>query len=137
LVEHDARFDLDLAIDDGADPSEVPTHVDNDGSAHGLSTLRGASAAWEDRSAGLARDPQDSLDVLGRLREDHPQRLDLVVGCIGRVEAPGERVETDLAAKRITEFARESRIAGDDLAFWHAASYVVPLWVASPLPFIT
>ena len=43
----------------------------------------------------LPRDRHGGVDVVERARQHHPDRLDLVDGGVGRVEASGERVEAD------------------------------------------
>ena len=46
----------------------------------------------------LAASSTAAIDVVGRLRNDHADRLDLVVGGVGRIEHAGGAVETDFAA---------------------------------------
>ena len=120
LIEHDARLDLDFSVYDGADLGEVPAHVHYDRAAYSLPTLGRAPPTRKHGHAGRPGDLENRLDIFRGLREDHAQRLDLIVRRVGRVQAPCEGVEAHLAVHCIPKLAREPLIAGSDIGFCHS-----------------
>ena len=83
--------------------SQVSAGVDDQCLTHGLSTLRRAATATEDRHAGIAGDLQGQAKVEAGLRHHHPQRHALVDGGIGRIAAPGGSIEEDFASHLFAE----------------------------------
>ncbi len=89
-------------------------HVDHHTVAHGLATLRGATAARQHRYAGFAGDLDDVYDVLLVLRNDDPDRLYLIDRGIGAVAPAAEGIEQYLTGDFAAQPRRQRRITGGD-----------------------
>ena len=110
VVEHDAGLDDAGSIFDieRQDAVQVLGRVDDEAAVDGLAALRRAAAARRDRDAFVARDRERGERLLGRARDDHPERHDLVKRGIGRIAPAVEGVEQDAARDLPPEAGGES-----------------------------
>ena len=85
FVEDDARFDPDGAIRPREidDAVEVLGRIELQPGADGLSCLRCAAASRRDGNAVSRGDLHRADDILARLRNDDPERLNLVDAGVG------------------------------------------------------
>ena len=75
--------------------AQIPRSVHNQRAPDRLPALRSPRPPGQHRHPFLARDRHGRVDVVERARKHHPDRLDLVDGCVGRIKAPRERVEAN------------------------------------------
>ena len=102
LVENDAGLHADRAAGrvDVEDRVQVLAAIDDDAGADRLARQAGAAAAGDDRDVASRRRSARADDVLGGLRHDDAERLDLVDAGVGAVEPARRGVEADLAVRR-------------------------------------
>src|SRR5262252_2051787 len=111
LIEHDAGLDGDrrallVELDDAV---EVFGVIDDERRADGLTALRSARAARQDRDAQFVRDPQRAERVLFGLWHDYADGLDLVDRRVGRVASAARAIEEHLAGDLALEARGEAR----------------------------
>ena len=76
---------------------EVLADIDHQRRANGLTALRRAAAARQDRNPVVPCDLYRADNVIPVCRHYHPDRLDLIDRGIGRIAAAAERIEQDIA----------------------------------------
>ena len=111
LVQHQTRLDpcgARLSIH-FQQPVQVPRRVHDHGPPHRLTALRGPAATGQHRRPLFAGRAHHGLHVVQRARQDHPQRLDLVDGGVGGVEAARGRVEPHVALHVSAQAGGKSR----------------------------
>jgi hypothetical protein len=105
LVEHDARLDrhLGAVLVEADDVAHVLGEIDDQRLAHGLTALRGAGAARQDRCLRVARHVQCDGEIGLVARDDDADRLDLVDRSVGRIAAARGAVEQNLALDLVAQ----------------------------------
>ncbi len=115
IVEHDAGLDrADAVLEiEREDAVQVLGDVDDDAVIDGLAALRGAAAARRDGPSLVAGDLKRPQRLVHGAGDDHTGRHDLVERGIGRITAPAEGIEQDVAAdvrpKPLLELRRGGR----------------------------
>ncbi len=108
-VEDDAGLDAGRAAGgvNIEDLVKVLAAIEDDAGADRLTRQARSSAARRDRHVHLGGDLHGGDDVLGGLRDDDAERLDLVDAGVGAVEAARGEVEADLAGQVLAQVAGE------------------------------
>ncbi len=87
-------------------PVQKSAVINNQRLTHRLTALGGTAAAGQNGYPLFRRDLNCAGDIIPAARNQHPDRLNLIDGGIGRVPAPRKRVEQhiafDLSAKTLS-----------------------------------
>src|SRR6185503_9447806 len=101
IIEYNAGFDgaagaLDVKVENSG---EIFRAIHHQRLADGLSGLRRATAARENRCAFAAGNRYRPIGLFNRARGDHADRHNLVMGGVGGVSAAGEAIELNLTSQ--------------------------------------